>query len=293
MKIQNLRFFAAVMQCGGVTQASQQLHVSQPAVSTGLKLLEQELGEPLFERLGGRRRLVPTAKAAEFHEHALGILKQCDTAIAAFRAKQRHVPHVRIGVLRTISSDAVASVVAKLSATNECTWTLREGDDNAITRWLRQGRIDVAWTTVGTKRPNTQVIWHEPFVCLAGREHPLARRRSKANLKDLDGEVFVLRGSCELRAGKLQSAGVKMRTATRVERDDLALRLVAQGVGIAIAPRSLATPEVVVITVSDLDLSRAIGLRWRTGLNESALKGIRTAVMTTARAAAESHQTGN
>jgi DNA-binding transcriptional LysR family regulator len=279
MKIQNLRFFVSVMRCGSITEAAQQLRLSQPTVSTGLKLLEQELGQPLFERSASRRRMVPTAKAVEFLEHASEILKRCDMAITAFRAKEQHRAHIRIGVLRTISSDTVTAALAKLSSSGEQTYGVREGGTDQLARWLRQGRIELAWTTVAAKMPNAQILWEEPFVCLASRNHPLARRPRRAKLKDLEGEALVLRGSCELKAGKLHSAGVRMRIAARVERDDLALRLVAQGIGVAFAPQSLATSEVVPVPIADLALARTIGLRWRSELDETLLERIRTAVL--------------
>jgi DNA-binding transcriptional LysR family regulator len=82
----------------------------------------------------------------------------------------------------------------------------------------------------------------------------------------LDGEPLVLRSACELKEGGLRETGLSMRIAAKVERDDLALRLVAQGIGIAIAPRSLATADIVALPVADLGLDRSIGLKWRPDL---------------------------
>ena len=107
MKIQNIRFFAAVIECGGVTQAAEQLRISQPAVSAGLKALERELGEPLFDRSGGRRRMVSTPKSRLFSPQARDILIRCDSAVNDFRCAEARTPTVRVGVLRTISVDSV------------------------------------------------------------------------------------------------------------------------------------------------------------------------------------------
>jgi DNA-binding transcriptional LysR family regulator len=280
MKIQNLRFFVAVIEYGGVTQAAQQLHISQPAVSAGLKALEDELGEPLFDRSGGRRRMTPTSKALRFHQRALDILGRCDAALTSFRAAEVRTPTVRVGVLRTFSTDAVAAVLASLSQDTEHRWQIREGRPEELVRWLRRGRTDIAWMTVQARTANAQILWHEPFVVLAARNHLLAaRHRHGVMLKDLDGELLVLRGSCELKTGQLQSAGIKMRIAARADRDDLAVRLVADGIGIAVAPRSLATRETIPVPVTDLDLSRTIGLRWRPDLEDGILRLVRTAVM--------------
>jgi DNA-binding transcriptional LysR family regulator len=50
MELYQLRMFAAVAELGSLTQAAEQLHVSQPAASAQIKLLEEEFGVTLFER---------------------------------------------------------------------------------------------------------------------------------------------------------------------------------------------------------------------------------------------------
>jgi DNA-binding transcriptional LysR family regulator len=70
-----------------------------------------------------------------------------------------------------------------------------------------------------------------------------------------------------------------VRVAVRTDRDALALRLVAKGIGIAVAPRSLAPRDAVPVPVADLDLDRAIGLRWRPDLSEAILGTVRTAIV--------------
>lgn len=276
MKLRHLRFFAAVIECGGVTQAAERLHVSQPAISAGLKALEQDLGRPLFERSGGRRRLVATARARQFHGQVRDILERCEAARASFQDLRAPSPGLRLGILRTLSAEAVAAVAARLSQAADPAWRTREGGAEELSRWLRQGRIDAAWTVVEANARTASLLWREPFVVLAPRGHRLAQpRRRKTTLGDLDGERLVLRGACELKSGRLRAAGVRLRIAARADRDELAVRLVAQGVGIAIAPLSLATAEVAAVALADLRLLRGIGLRWRSELSQSALRTLR------------------
>ncbi|WP_172328256.1 LysR family transcriptional regulator [Mangrovicoccus sp. HB161399] len=60
-----LEIFAAMMRCATTVEAAEQLRISQPAVSAGIRQLETQLGLTLFERTG--RRLVPTAEAKALH----------------------------------------------------------------------------------------------------------------------------------------------------------------------------------------------------------------------------------
>jgi len=129
---------------------------------------------------------------------------------------------------------------------------------------LKQGRIDAARTVGEAETPTARVLWRDTFVALLPPRHRLAQRgRSSITLHDLDGEALVLRSICEMKTGALRSAFLSIHVAARAVRDDLALRLIVQGVGVAIAPRSLATDEVVAMPVQGLELERSIGLRWR------------------------------
>src|ERR1044072_7677272 len=99
MKLQHLRVLDAVFESGGVVAAAKRLHASQPAVSVALRALEEELGEPLFQRPGGGKRLVPTAKALRFHSRAVEILRQCEAARAEVRERQDGVGPLGLRVL--------------------------------------------------------------------------------------------------------------------------------------------------------------------------------------------------
>lgn len=72
MEIYQLRTFVTVAQQGHLTQAAEQLHLSQPAVTAQIKALEEEVGMPLFERTAGGVTL--TRAGQELLPQAQGIL---------------------------------------------------------------------------------------------------------------------------------------------------------------------------------------------------------------------------
>jgi len=276
MKLQHLRFFVSTVDCGGVVKAAERLRVSQPAVSAGLKALEQELGKPLFERKGPGRGTRLTAKAIEFHKEAVEILRKCEAARSQFRRKEAQAPKLRIGVLQTISSRQIAVFSHTLAEEYpEKQLRVREGGPIRLQEWLRGGQIDVAWTVVDEVRRNTRLLWRERFVMLVGQSHRFARkRRGGFSWSDLEGENFILRGACEAPRGQLWPESFRMKVIVRAERDELAMKLVAEGLGIAIAPESLATDGVVAQPVRGLDATRSIGLRWRADLDSDMLDAV-------------------
>lgn len=281
MKLQHLRFFIAVVDHGGVVKAADRLRMSQPALSSALKMLEQELGQPLFERAGGRR-LIPTARAREFYKSARDILARCEEAQRVFRRKEIKRPRLRIGVLSTIASRRVEGLVATLSS-NDAMHRLQmwEGNQSRLSEWMRQGRLDIAWSTVAENDECARVLWREPFVALIAATHPWHRdNRSRISVTDLDGEALILRGSCEMPRGRLWPDSVKPKIVARIERDDLALGLVASGLGLVIAPKSIATNDVVVRPLHDLRATRSIGLTWRADIQHETLSAVLSAART-------------
>jgi DNA-binding transcriptional LysR family regulator len=273
MKLQHLRFFVAAVDSGGIVKASERLSLSQPAVTAGLKALERELGQPLFEPAGRGRRVRPTAKAMEFYKDAREILRQCAMARGRFASRSVSRPKLRVGLLPTIATRHVAGFTRALATGSpELQLQLREGSRTKMKEWLRGGQIDVAWTIVEGTGRNTRQLWRESFVVLLGRTHRLAaNRRRPISWQDLEGEHLILRGACEMPRGSLWPESLRLRVVARAERDELALGLVAAGLGIAVAPGSLATEDVVARSVHELETVRSIGAVWRSDLDAGIL----------------------
>jgi DNA-binding transcriptional LysR family regulator len=276
MKLQHLRFFVAVVDCGGVVRAAERLRLSQPAISAALKVLERDLGEPLFEATGKGRRVRPNARALDFYRDAVDILRKCDTARARFRQKQSSSTKLRVGVLQTIASRQLAAFSSALTRGRpQLILQIREAGPIRLQEWLRSGQIDVAWTVIDRAGKNVRALWQETFVVFAGRAHRFARNpRSALSFSDLEGESLILRGACEMPRGRLWPEGLGMRIVARTERDELAMRLVAEGLGIAIAPQTLATDAVISRHVKGMDTVRSIGLKWRADLNDEILSTV-------------------
>jgi DNA-binding transcriptional LysR family regulator len=63
MELSELEAFVTISRAGGFTRAAELLHLSQPAISRRIELLERELGAPLFERLPSGIRLTEAGLA--------------------------------------------------------------------------------------------------------------------------------------------------------------------------------------------------------------------------------------
>src|SRR5258705_7246464 len=84
MELDHVEAFVAIVRRGGFTRASAALHLSQPAISRRVHLLEGELGAPLFERIRGGAVLTEAGRA--FLPHAEALLASMRDGVEAVEA---------------------------------------------------------------------------------------------------------------------------------------------------------------------------------------------------------------
>lgn len=79
MSLSQLQYFVAVAEEQHVTRAAERLRISQPPLSRQIRALEEELGQPLFERRG--RGIVLTEFGKYFAVKASAILDHVATVL--------------------------------------------------------------------------------------------------------------------------------------------------------------------------------------------------------------------
>lgn len=281
MKFQQLRYLVAVVEAGNVTEAARRLNVTQPALSAGLAALEAELGGPLIERQRGQVRLTDLGR--RFHRRALNIVNECERAKVEFQRGLSRA-FVTIGTLSTIPMPLVLQFLRDFTASGQdVDVSFQEGDPMTLLSWLSRGRIDLAVTISDLVEGGNWVeLFEDPFVLLCGPDHALADARS-VRLADLGGEAFVLRNHCERarEASDIMNArGVRTTVVLRTDQDQHALEAVRAGIGVTVAPRSLAR-DLQVVAIEDLGLRRTVGLHvasWlEPGVSEPVVAALRAA----------------
>src|SRR5438128_5727141 len=87
VEVDQVEAFVAIVRRGGFTRAAAALHLSQPAVSRRLELLEREMGQPLFDRTRGGARLTEAGRT--FVPHAEALLASMRDGLEAVQALNR------------------------------------------------------------------------------------------------------------------------------------------------------------------------------------------------------------
>ena len=144
MDMRILKYFLAVADEGNITRAAARLHVSQPALSTQLAALEDELGHKLFER--SARGIALTEKGIALRRRADDLVDLAERIEAEIKAEDSGelVGTVSIGAGETPAFRFVARAAEELHRTNpKLCFSVSSGNGEDIVAHLREGTFDL------------------------------------------------------------------------------------------------------------------------------------------------------
>jgi len=194
MTYEQLRALQAVVQTGTFRAAAEQVHKSQPAVSSLIRNLENELGFEVFSREGYRPEL--TIAGAAFYEQAVVALRSMgDLRALAARLCGSEEAEVRIAVNQVYPLASILSTLREIDDAYPATrlTVTTESVAGAMDRLIR-GETDIALTTDMGMLPDRMEA--RPFDTV--RVIPVARpdygpaTRAHNSIDDVRGDVQVV-----------------------------------------------------------------------------------------------------
>ena len=112
--LNQLRYFQAVVRCGSFTEAAEECHISQSAMSQQIKALEQELGVQLLERMNRQFTLTPAGEY--FYRKSLILVADYNRMVQdTVRVARKDHAELRVGYLRDYGGQAIQIAVARFS----------------------------------------------------------------------------------------------------------------------------------------------------------------------------------
>ncbi|HWA60381.1 MAG TPA: LysR family transcriptional regulator [Caulobacteraceae bacterium] len=226
----HLRYFWAIAHEGGLARAAERLNVAPSALSIQLQKLEQQIGHPLFERLGKRLRLTEAGRVAL--DYADTIFSAGEELLSALRGRpdlDRKV--LRVGAIPTLSRNFQLEFLRPLVGRDDVELVVRSGSMRELLQDLEAHVIDVVLANSPAPQDarsalRSRLIDEAP-ASIVGRQ----RSRPFRFPEDLeDAPILLPSVGSELRAAfdrLIDLAGV--RPAVMAEVDDMAmLRLLAR-----------------------------------------------------------------
>jgi LysR family transcriptional activator of nhaA len=244
----HLRYFWAVAKEGSLTRAATRLHVSQSALSTQIRQLEQVVGHPLFLRASRSMRLTEAGQLAL--GYAETIFTAGDELLEVLQGGARRERQVlRIGAVATLSRNFQENFLRPLLDRDDVELVLQSGSSHELLTRLRVHTLDLVLTNRRVQ-PTADDPWRcrriarQP-VSLVGKPRPPHRR---FRFPDELAEVPLLLPSPDndLRAGfDLMCKEAGLRCTVRAEVDDMALlRLLARDTdAVALVPTVVVQDE--------------------------------------------------
>ncbi len=267
MELRQIRYFTVLAAELSFTRAALKLHVSQPPLSYQIANLEAELGARLFERTSRSVALSEAGKA--FLPHAQAVLARLDDA-------REHVKRVASGLQGRVQIGLAGShFLGPLPKFIQQFRLQRPAVEIALNEMtpadhlqaLRDGRLDLCISRTphsgdsADAHISAALLWCDPVVVTLPPGHRFAHRAQLrlAELKDEDF-VFMRIGSSPFASRMFEAcvqAGFAPRIVQQVVEVPAALNLVAAGMGVALAPASLALMRQDVLHTCRLDAASA------------------------------------
>ena len=191
--LRQLKVFEAVARHLSFSRAAEELHLTQPAVSTQIRTLEEHAGQPLFEQFGKKVYLTPAG--AELLQISRTIIQQFEAAeIAMAQFKGVSGGKLNVGVISAGDYFFPRLLVEFLGRHDGVTLNFTVHNREGLLAHIAENLTDLAIMV----RPPTdldtvnQPFAPHPYVIVAPPSHPLVGR-SRIELGEVMREPFIVR----------------------------------------------------------------------------------------------------
>lgn len=250
MTMQQVLYVLEIASRSSVSQAAQKLYLSQSALSQQLRRLEEELGYPLFSRTANGLQL--TQEGQRFCDQAAPVAERWGEFCKAVQQKDKPLQlRLRLGVGSRVYSNNLFPRIAEYFKTKpeiEITFVTEAGRD--MVEALRKGELDLALDRlpVDEPQPETSELYAVPLIrerqCVLLSENDPRSGYNSLAFRDLQGCTMIsgLEDSAEDRSMKatLRKNHITVKRVFRTDGIDTSMRLVRDGMGIAMGPASFA-----------------------------------------------------
>jgi len=238
LSLRQLRIFEAVARHSSYTRAAEELHLTQPAVFTQVRQLEDGIGQPLMERIGKQMHLTDAGR------EVLATCRETNDALDRLEMRLADMQGLKRGRLRVAMVTTAKyllprllgefcarypGIEASLTVTNreKLLTRLANNEDDLSVLGVPPEGMDIVATPIADN----------PLIVLARRDHPLAGKKRIA-LKRIAEEPFILRekGSGTRLATERHFAehGLSLRVRMELGSNEAIKQAIAGGLGISI-----------------------------------------------------------
>lgn len=246
MELRHLRYFVAVAEERNFSRAAERLHIAQPPLSRQMQQLEEIVGVALLAR--GTRPLELTEAGRFFYGHAVQLLAQTAEVLSMTRRIGNIERKFSIGFVGSTLFGFLPEVVRRFKAAHPTTEvTLHEMTTMEQIAALKAGQIDVGIGRIRHEDPNIRriLLREEQLIVALPMGHPLSLLDRGLYLRELVNDKLIVfpktpRPSfADQVLAAFHDRGLELGDTLEVRELQVALGLVAAGMGVSVVPKSV------------------------------------------------------
>lgn len=263
-----LQAFVAVAEYQSFSVAAERLFITQPAISKRVAALEEDLGTPLFDRLG--RGIQPTEAGTKFLVSARRILDDIAVSREEVHALSSSVSgRLRLATSHHVGIHRLPPVLKSFSQTYpDVELDLLFMDSELACEGVSRGDIELAIVTLPDQLESslvTRLVWPDPLTIVCSNDHPLVNMQTSGSIaaQRLANHSAVLpaRGTVTrtILLNALRPFDVSVETALETNYLETIKMMVSVGLGWSALPLNMLDSEIVAIDVEGLHMQRNLG----------------------------------
>lgn len=191
MQLDQMRHFQKVAEFGNFTHAAENIGLSQSALSRSIARLEEDLGQPLFERQ--TRKVKLTDAGSLLLDRVRKILSMVDDAVAEI-CDDGESGRIRIAAIPTIAPYFLPERLQSFQRQfPRAQVVVQEDTTDNLLKKVADGEVDIAIAAfpISAKYVEVEPLFDEELLLVTGKGHPLAKKR-EIRTSDVEGYPFVL-----------------------------------------------------------------------------------------------------
>ena len=271
MDIANLQTFVTVAETGSFSHASEQLFLTQPAISKRVATLEDELGTALFDRIGRTVSLTEAGRA--LLPRARSILLEVEDSRRAISNLSGQVSgKLSIGTSHHIGLHRLPPVLRLFNKTYpDVELDIHFMDSEEACRAVEHGDLELGIVTLPLYPSNllhTKEIWPDPLSIVVGNSHPLAKQ-NQVSLETLSDHTAILPSTGtytrEVLERAIEHSNKQLKVGLATNYLETIKMMVSVGLGWSVLPDTMISREIKKVVVKDVHLHRTLGIVWHAG----------------------------
>ncbi|MCP4070563.1 MAG: LysR family transcriptional regulator [Hyphomicrobiales bacterium] len=237
MNLQQLKSLAAILECKSFSAAASKIGLSHSAISLHMKSLEDELGQPLFDRSTRPPTFLASGqKAAELAQKALRMIDD----VRLVGSGRSQINAMTIGVVPTTLQDILPYILGQIQRNHpDLQINVKSGLSGDLTSQVLNQELDLAFvTSPSTQIPelNIQELAEEPLYAIGNKSE-----KGKNDMELLQSRPFISFSRKtwlgQQILARLQSRGIYVDEIMEINSLDAIERMVGEGFGVSIVPQ--------------------------------------------------------